>query len=84
MIADVLCGASEVGFPQTTPQSKEITDKSKILQATSLYITRLLMMIVAAVVLMGDPSHVAHQSFDAGSSVRDGVSSLLTIFETSN
>lgn len=30
--------------------------------------------IVAAVVLMGDPSHVAHQPFDAGSSAHDGVS----------
>ncbi|KAM7192870.1 Acetylxylan esterase 2 [Naviculisporaceae sp. PSN 640] len=53
--ADVVCGNSEAGFPQSDPLSADITEK------------------ISAIVLMGDPSHVASAPFNRGTSKKDGM-----------
>ncbi|CAM1504405.1 Fc.00g019960.m01.CDS01 [Cosmosporella sp. VM-42] len=53
--ADVVCGASEPGFPATVPMGPSATGK------------------ISAIILMGDPSHVANASYNEGTSHHDGI-----------
>ncbi|KAJ4271307.1 hypothetical protein NW762_000009 [Fusarium torreyae] len=55
VIADVMCGASSVGFPATEPQPPSISSN------------------IVAIILMGDPSITAGQSFHIGSSHGNGI-----------
>ncbi|KAL2878794.1 hypothetical protein SGCOL_006023 [Colletotrichum sp. CLE4] len=71
--ADVLCGTSETGFEATEPQAADITDKSMFLSDTEKPLQVIDTNVVAAVVLMGDPSHVTGQPFDQGTSQKDGI-----------
>lgn len=72
--ADVLCGASEDGFTTTQPQGADVTDKSMLeVSPMPFFLRYLIVLAVAAVVLMGDPSHVNGQPFNQGTSQKDGV-----------
>lgn len=53
--SDILCGASEKGFPETKPLSRNFAKN------------------IAAVVLMGDPSFTANQTFNVGTSHGSGI-----------
>ncbi|KAH7156442.1 cutinase [Dactylonectria macrodidyma] len=55
VISDVLCGASENGFPTTKPLGTAITNK------------------ISAILLMGDPSFLAGQPYNFGSSHGTGI-----------
>jgi len=75
VVADVICGASSIGFPATKPLPLNITSKSQPKQSIpilpSLFANS--WKLVAAVVLMGDPSTTKGQEFHVGSSEGDGV-----------
>ncbi|KAK4210571.1 carbohydrate esterase family 5 protein, partial [Rhypophila decipiens] len=53
--ADVVCGNSEAGFPQSDPLPANVADR------------------ISAILLMGDPSHVASAPFNRGTSIKDGM-----------
>lgn len=70
-----MCGASSIGFPATKPLPLNVSSKSQskktILVLLSLFANNC--KLVAAVVLMGDPSTTKGQEFHVGTSQGDGV-----------
>lgn len=77
---DLLCGTNEVNFASTQALSADIMEKGRYFLAHNVgfswtsHTDCIALHVVAAVVLMGDPSKAANETFLQGTSTKDGVS----------
>lgn len=74
VVGDTLCGGSETGFNSDAAISSEYGDKGMLHLFPLLWENLANEIPVAAVLMFGDPAHVIGQSYDKGTSTRNGVS----------
>ncbi|CAM1507459.1 Fc.00g071000.m01.CDS01 [Cosmosporella sp. VM-42] len=71
--SDVFCGGSGDGFSEAAALPTELVDDSGESPIIYHLICKSLIEAVVAIVLFGDPSHVANTSYDLGTSIKDGI-----------